>query len=131
MNHSSNTLRWALKGNATFSLFSGISLLLLSNRLAALMGISKPLVLTVIGISLILFALVLIQTALARQIKAMKVYTIILLDGIWVFGSLIILFLRPFSLNPIAYWIIGGIAGIVALLGFWQYQGVRKMTLET
>ena len=127
MNHSSNTIHRALKSNAAFSLFSGIILLLLNHRLAELMGILEPLVLSAIGIGLALFALALIQTVLGRQIKPMKVYTIIFLDAFWVFGSLTILFSPPFVLNAIAYWIIGGIAGVVALLGFWQYQGIRAL----
>lgn len=127
MNSTTNSLRTALKFNAAFSLSTGLILLIIPETMAAHLGVKMSIVLIVIGIGLLLFVAVLLATAFAKTLSLPSVRAIIILDALWVIGSLGLLIFQPFQLLARGYLIIGMVAAIVAGLGYWQYSVWKKL----
>jgi hypothetical protein len=97
-----------------------------AQSLAAFIGVQEPLVFTVLGVVLILFALDLIWIAAREFIDRRFVWAVIILDVAWVAGSLIILLLDLVPLTVAGRWTIILLAEVVAVFAILQYIGLRR-----
>ena len=122
----SNLLRNAPRGNALFSGLSGIVSLLAAQSLATFTGLQEPLVFVVLGVVLILFAIDLIWIASPDIINRRIAVAVILLDAVWVAGSVIILLFDLVPLTVAGRWTIALLAEVVALFAILQTIGLRR-----
>jgi hypothetical protein len=119
-------LRKALLGNATFSGLSGLFLTLDAAPIAAFIGLENPLILTVTGIVLILYAPLLIWLANQKSIPRLLAWIVIDLDILWVIGSAILIFSNLVPLTVAGKWAIAFAADIVTAFAIAQYIGLRR-----
>jgi len=118
-------LRLALGGNALFSAFSGLLLLLLPDTLAQLLGISAPFLLPALGLGLLLFAADLLHQIHRPRLATWRALYASLSDFAWVLGSLLLLVFWPTAFAPEGLWLIAAVALLVGLFGALQLQGIR------
>jgi len=130
MKKSEEYLRYAIKGNAFFSISSAITLLLLSRPLAKLMNITAPNSLAYIGIGLFIFAITLFQNAFRKEIKPKQIRLIIIQDWTWVIGSLGLLIWNPFGISVTGNLIIAGVAIMVAIFAILQQRTLNEFVSE-
>jgi hypothetical protein len=127
MNRSEHNLRRVLKTNALFSLCSGLILSMARKPISIWMNASYDSILLFVGIGLVLFAGFLLHTATRREMKPKVVQSIIIQDWAWVFGSLLILIIRPFGLSLEGLMAISGVALIVAAFALLQMKNLRAI----
>ena len=124
----SNLLRRTLQANAIFSGFSGAAMSVAPGLLAAFLGIDTPLILVVIGVSLILYALALFQVSLQEPLNRTFIITAIVLDTIWVVASWVILLTGLVSFTPAGWWVVAIVADIVTVFAVAQFVGLRRIS---
>lgn len=125
MDDSSRLLRMALKGNALFSLLSGLAMVFFSGRITAFIGISPAVYLTLIGAGLIVFALLVWMLSRLPEIRKHLVWLVILLDLLWVAGSAVLLLAGIFT--PGGNWTVSLLAVVVFGFAVAQYIGLRRL----
>ncbi|MGB0369406.1 MAG: hypothetical protein ACPGD8_08365 [Flavobacteriales bacterium] len=123
------SLKTALLANATFSSLSGIGMLLFSNWLSEIMGITNKWVLPVIGSGLILFAITIVYNATRPSISANQVKLIIAQDLAWVIGSLVVIIFGLFNLTTIGYLLVGVVTVAVADFAWLQWIGLKRQSI--
>ncbi len=120
-----NILKSSLLANASFSILTGLTLLLLNGKMIALFGLSSGTVFFILGAGLLLFAATVgIE---AQKMRPAKVKFIIVQDALWVIASLAILLTKPFAITSTGYTLIGVVAFIVLLFGIGQSYGLKQM----
>ena len=100
--------------------------LLAAQSLATFTGLQEPLVFVVLGVVLILFAIDLIWIASPDIINRRIAVAVILLDVVWVAGSVIILLFDLVPLTVAGRWTIALLAEVVALFAILQTIGLRR-----
>lgn len=121
------TLQRALQGNGIFSAISGAISLVAARPLAETMGIPSTLPLVVLGILLLGYAAALI-TAVRKQENALKIGpAAVVMDILWVMGSVILLLSGWLPLTTAGTWIILIIGDIVLFFAGWQAYGLWKL----
>ena len=120
-------LKRALRGNAAFSVVSGAVLVVEAPFLAPIMGIPSPLALTVTGIVLLPFGLLLWWLAGREELARTVGWIAIELDVLWVAGSIALLLSGWLPLTTAGNWIIALLADAVAMFAVLQYLGVRRL----
>lgn len=130
MKKSEHHLRYAIKGNAIFSISSALTLLLSSRPIAKIMNLSAPNSLVFIGIGLFIFAITLFQNAFRKELKSTQIRFIIIQDWLWVIGSLILLIWNPFGISMIGNYIIAGVALIVTIFAILQHRTLNNFVTE-
>jgi len=123
----SNLLRNALRGNALFSGLSGAVALLAAQSLAAFTGIQMPVVFIILGVVLILYAIDLFWIASQETIDHRFAWATILLDVVWVLGSVAILLFESPPLTVAGRWTVALLAEAVAIFAILQYIGLRRL----
>jgi hypothetical protein len=123
----SNLLSRTLQGNSIFSGLSGIVFIVAAGPLAAFLGLDAPLVLMIIGVSLLLYAVGLFQTATRKPISRSLALTAIILDVAWVAGSWLLLLTGWLPLTTEGKWAVAIVAEIVSVFAILQYIGLRRM----
>ncbi|WP_234859091.1 hypothetical protein [Aquimarina aquimarini] len=120
-------LKFWLSTNATFSLSSGLVMILFNDYLQKIFGFKSSSVFPEIGSILIIFAIFIIGLIYYCSHKLYKslVYVIIILDALWVLGSVFFVSLRLFNLSEIGYWLIVLIALIVGFFGVQQLRYIN------
>lgn len=120
-------LRTALRGNGIFSALSGGLLLVASRPLAEWLGVSSAAALLVLGIILLLYAVDLFWVTTGENLSLPFAWFAIIMDVIWVIGSIILLVIDPLGLTVAGKWAIGLVAEVVALFAIAQWLGVRRL----
>ncbi len=120
----SSLLRKALMSNAAFSGLSGLVLTIAAPWLSERMGIPEPMILRVVGVSLIGFAAALILNATRPEIDRKQAWLAVCLDFTWVLGSIVLLSLQ--LLTASGNWAIVAVADVVLLLALAQALGLRR-----
>jgi len=115
----------ALGMNASFSMASGIALVLFNRPLAELFGSHLTVPFWSMGIGLMLFALAVLYVRSNQSGNLINVLIIILLDLGWVAASAAVIYFQLFNLSPTGYFIIAAVAVIV--LGFALHQSYALM----
>jgi hypothetical protein len=118
-------LRMALLANALFSTISGLVLVSAQRWVVRLLGLPAETDLITLGISLLVFAAILVFFARKNPIKLLDAWIAVILDVAWVIGSYPILFLVPFSTS--GKWVVGIVAEVVTLFALAQWLGIRRI----
>ena len=116
-------LRIALVGNALFSTFSGVLLLVFPKSIAAFLGIGTPMLLAGIGVALLLFAADLVHQATRRRMRTWRTLYAVAGDGLWVAGTLVLLLGFPAVFSGPGKVLLLVVGGIVATFGVLQFRG--------
>ena len=92
-------LRKALTGNAVFSVVSGVAILFANRWLVKFLGLPEKVSLAILGISLIVYAIILWLNAHRPKIKITDAWVAVIMDAVWVVGSYVLIFVVPFSVG--------------------------------
>lgn len=118
-------LRRALLANATFSTISGSVLVFGQRWVVRLLGLPETTNLITLGISLLVFAAILVLFARKNPIKLLDGWIAVTLDAAWVIGSYPLLFVVPFSTS--GKWVVGIVAEVVMVFALMQWLGIRRI----
>lgn len=118
-------LRTALLANASFSTISGLTLVFAGREIVRLLGLPERVSLAPLGISLLVFAAVLVLFARKKSIKLSNAWIAVVMDAAWVIGSYPLLFVAPFSTS--GKWIVGIVAEVVMVFALLQWLGIRRI----
>jgi len=118
-------LKNALIGNAIFSILSGVAMLLANRWLVQFLGLPDRVSLAVLGVSLIVYAVVLWLTASRPKIRVVDAWIAVIMDAVWVAGSYVLIFIVPFSVA--GKWTIALIAELVLAFAILQCVGIRRV----
>ena len=120
-------LKKALIANSTFSLVSGLALLVLASPLAALIGLPTPAwVLGAVGIGVLLFGAAVGWAATRAPVSRAHVVAVTVCDLSWVLGSAALLALCGHHFTAIGQLLIVAIAAAVAGFMLTQLIGLRR-----
>jgi hypothetical protein len=118
-------LRRALLANASFSTVSGLVLVFAQRRIVQLLGLPDTINLIGVGISLLVFAAMLVVFARKEHLKLSDAWIAVILDTAWVLGSYPLLFVAPFSTS--GKWLVGIVAEVVMVFALLQWLGIRRI----
>ncbi|WP_145458894.1 hypothetical protein [Gimesia panareensis] len=126
---SSRLLRISLLSNAVFSAVSGMIFVAASTSISPLIDLPLPSILTVIGISLVIFAILLTCNATRKKVNLVEAWIAVTLDIVWVSGSGVVIFAG--TLNSTGNWGVAILADIVLMFALLQYWGLCKIHKTT
>lgn len=121
-----NMLKNVLLVNALSSGATGILLVLFPGLVAGLCGAAQSWPFVAAGIFLVVFSLLVFAQSRKQVMQKGWIKLIIALDIIWVVESLIIVVPQLFGLSFLGYFLIGAVAGWVALMAFLQTKGLKQ-----
>ena len=124
--NKASLLRRMLQANSIFCALSGVTFIAAAGPLAALVGLPAP-ALLITGVILLPYALFLWYGASKERIDHRLAWAAIILDALWVVDSAIILATGWLPLTNAGWWIVLGLAVIVALFAELQYIGLRRL----
>ena len=124
-NERQQLLRRALLANASFSTISGLVLIFAERWVVGLLGLSETINLITLGISLLVFAAILVLFARKNPIKLLDAWIAVILDAAWVIGSYPLLFVVPFSTS--GKWVVGIVAEVIMVFALMQWLGIRRI----
>lgn len=119
-------LRRSLQANAAFSAASGLATLVFAGRLAPELGLPAAWPLTVLGVGLIGFAAWLAVISWEPPIDRRAAIAATTADALWVVGSLVALVAAPEGISRLGWWLVLGVAGVVALFALAQAWGLGR-----
>ena len=125
MNDRQTLLRNSLRGNAAFSLLSGLTFLLGADAVAGAIGLGDPRILAVLGASLLGFAGLLVFVSSRATLHLPTAMAIVWMDLAWVAGTVPVVALD--LLNRTGALAAVGIADVVLVFAILQYLGVRRI----
>ncbi|MCY6381157.1 SRPBCC family protein [Hoeflea prorocentri] len=128
-------VRLALAANGVFSLLSGAACLLAPGAIATLvlsepdaaLRLAAPVLVMELGIGLILFAGLVFWAASRPMIGRKTVWTITVLDGLWVLASIDLMIFMPDLFSTAGFWAVSGIAVLVAVFAIEQAIGLSVL----
>ena len=115
-------LKNVLITNAIFSILSGLIGVILSGQLAIFLAVENHYIILGIGVGLVLFGFDVLNVALKKSNSKKRVGGIIIADLAWVFGSVLLLIIRPVDFSTSAMMLIALIAVIVLTFGLLQHK---------
>jgi hypothetical protein len=118
-------LKKALTVNAVFSVFSGVVILLANRWLVRFLGLSDQVSLTILGVSLIIFATILWLNARRPRIRIVDAWVAVIMDAAWVVSSYTLIFLVPLRVG--GKWVIALVAEVVLAFAILQWIGIRRV----
>jgi len=118
-------LKKALAGNAVFSVISGVAILIANRWLVKFLGLPDNVNLALLGISLIVYAVLLGLGARKAKIKITGAWVAIIMDVVWVIGSYTLIVVVPFSVG--GKWAVALVAELVLAFAVLQWMGVRRI----
>jgi len=118
-------LRRALLANSSFSTISGLVLVFAQRWVVRHLGLPETINLIALGISLLVFAAILVLFARKKPIKLLDAWIAVILDAVWVIGSYPLLFVVPFSTS--GKWVVGIVAEVVMVFALMQWLGIRRI----
>lgn len=121
------TLRNVLLINAVSSGATGLGLAVTPGIFAELFNTTLRAPFIGTGLFLVAFAIIVFFESRREELSPAWIRFIILMDGLWVACSLFIIALKVFEISGLGYAMIGAVALWVALMGYLQYAGLRKM----
>jgi len=122
----SKLLRQALRGNGVFSAVSGLTLIVAARPIAAFMGLAWPMSLTITGLILLPYAAVLFWATSRAEIDHRLAKTAVVLDGLWVIGSVLLLLTNWLNLSVAGNWTVALLAEAVLTFAILQALGLRR-----
>jgi len=122
---SQGLLKKALIGNAMFSGFSGVPIVVANRWLVKFLGLPDKVSLAVLGVSLIVYAAVLWFNARRPKIRITDAWVAVVMDAVWVLSSYTLILMIPFSLA--GKWVVALVAELVLSFAVWQWLGIRRI----
>lgn len=119
-------LKNVLLVNALSSGATGVLLVLFPGLVAGLCGATLTWPFVAAGLFLIVFAVLVFVQSRKPVMQKGWIKLIIALDIIWVVESLIIVVPQLFGLSFLGYFLIGAVAGWVALMAYLQSRGLKQ-----
>lgn len=119
-------LRHTLRANALFSATAGLVMLVAAAPLADWLGVPSAIYLVVIGVGLLVFAYDLFTNARRPKLHRGRVRQAIVMDALWVVGSIALLVSLGGLFTTVGWWAIVVVADIVALFAIVQALGLRR-----
>jgi len=119
-------LKRALTGNAVFSLLSGLVVVFANRWLVNFLGLSASISLGLgaIGISLVVYAVLLWLSTRRSPIRISNAWLAVVMDVLWVLGSCALVMVVPFS--AAGTWTVILVADLVLLFAILQWLGIRR-----
>lgn len=125
-------LNSTLRINAAFSLISGLDFVLFDKNIAAILSERDLGSLLPTGVSLIVFSIFVFAVSMMKKVNKYLVGIIILMDALWVFGSVFLLVVGAGSFTKIGLILIALIAAIIAVFAVLQILGlIRHLKIQT
>lgn len=121
------SLKNVLLINALSSGATGAGLVAFAGSIANLFGHTRSEAFWLVGLFLIVFSIVVFMESRQQSLRENRVRFIVILDTLWVVGSVAIVVLQLFNLSTIGYFLVGGVAAWVALMAYLQAIGLKKM----
>lgn len=121
------TLQNVLRINALSSGITGLGLAFLPRLFAYLFNVTDTAPFVGVGIFLVCFAIGVAVVSIATPLNARAVLAIVVADGAWVIGSLLLVILQPFEISLLGNIMIGAVAAWVLLMAVLQFRGVRSL----
>ena len=121
------SLKNVLLVNGVSSGATGLLILTFANMAASLFGVNGPAAFLAVGIFLIVFAVLVINEGLKTNPRAHRVQLIIVLDVLWVTGSIAIVVLQLLGLSVLGYFAIAIVGAWVGLMAFLQIKGLKSI----
>jgi hypothetical protein len=118
-------LKKALTGNAVFSVVSGVAILFANRWLVKFLGLPESVSLALLGISLVVYAVLLWLNARKAKIKIAGAWVAIVMDVVWVIGSYALIVVVRFSVG--GKWVVALVAELVLAFAVLQWMGVRRI----
>jgi hypothetical protein len=118
-------LKKALAGNALFSVVSGVAILFANRWLVKFLGLPAKASLAIVGVSLIVYAVILWFNARRRKIRITDAWIAVVMDAVWVLGSSVLIFVVPFSSG--GKWVVALVAELVLAFAIVQWLGIRRI----
>ncbi|MCP5098846.1 MAG: hypothetical protein GY943_25120 [Chloroflexi bacterium] len=122
-----NLLQNTLRGNAAFSVISGLAFIFAARPLSEFVGLPYPWAFVVIGVILLPFAYIVYQTAMKSPVNEKGATAIIEMDIAWVIGSFILLVVLWSTLTVAGRWFLFLQAEAVATFALFQFIGLRRI----
>lgn len=123
---SSNPLRRPLALDGLFSGIGGVLALVFAQPLATLTGIQPPLALIIVGIGLLDYAALLLWASTRPQPTPRIATAAIILNVLWIIGSIALLLGGWLPLTAAGKWMIGIVGVLVAGFAIWQYISLKR-----
>ncbi|MDX1383824.1 MAG: hypothetical protein R3190_09300 [Thermoanaerobaculia bacterium] len=122
-------LRYALRADAVFCALAAVDALLFSERIAELLGIAEPRIVSALGVGLLAWAVHLVVASRRDTLSLKEAWYFVGGGLLWIVGSVGLILAGPFSTQ--GNWLVGLVA--VAVLAFTeaQYLGIRRLRDET
>ena len=121
-------LRRALQADGVFCVLSGLLLIVDSGPIAALIGVSQPWILMVLGVDLLIYAALLLLAARRTPIVRWHALAFLAADVAWVLASVVLVLGGLLSLTTFGFWAVLVVADIVAVFGVLKYIGWRRLS---
>jgi hypothetical protein len=118
-------LKKALTGNAVFSVVSGVAILFANRWLVKFLGLPDNVSLALLGISLVVYAMLLWLNARKAKIKIAGAWVAIVIDVVWAIGSYALIVVVRFSVG--GKWVVALVAELVLAFAVLQWMGVRRI----
>jgi len=125
------TLKNVLLINSLSSGATGLGLVAVPGLLANLFDTYSSMPFIGTGVFLLVFAGMVLFESRKSSLSPYWVRLIIILDTLWVVGSLAIVLTKAFDLSGLGYLLIGVIALWVALMAYLQFQGLKRIKMFT
>ena len=122
-----NLLRNTLRGNAAFSIITGLAFVLAQRPLSNFIGISPDWILLIIGLTLLPFAYIVYRVATLPSMDIRAAKSIITMDIIWVVASFAFLLLAWNTLTVAGKWFVFLQAEAISTFAIFQTIGVRRL----
>lgn len=124
---SEKRLRNVLLANALFSFISGVLISWQRAFVTDFLGVKNESVLLWLGLGLIIFSATVFHASRRKRLYRAQVNSIIIQDWGWVVGSALVIALQAWNLTHGGYWLIAGVALVVADFAIFQRYFLRKM----
>ncbi len=125
----SRFLRRALLSNALFSAISGTCFVIASVPISEWIGLHQPPLVVGVGISLLVFAGLLVATSRRKIVNTTEAWIAVILDLGWVVGSGVVVVAGVLSTS--GNWAIVIVADVVFMFAVLQYLGLRHLRQVT
>jgi len=127
VNSKEGLVRNTLRGNAIFSVVSGLFFTFAAGPIATFVGISSSVAVVVIGLGLFPFAYAVFRVANSVSLNKQNIKTIIGLDIAWVIASYVFLFAAWSMLTVGGRWFVALQGEAIFLFALFQSIGLRRI----
>lgn len=123
-------LKNIVRFNSLFSAVNGVFAILFHQVLSELMGVKFPVILMIVGGILVVFSIQLWVVSIRERWLKKFIRFIILLDLLWVVGSVVLLMMNGVGLSFLGQVMVGAVAIIVGGFALLQHLNKNEKTVS-